>query len=1002
MFGLRIYFHLRPVRRRSSEAGFALLITMTLLGFVTVLLVSLGMYLRVETAVTGNTQKLAQARQNALLALEVALGQLQKHAGPDRRVTATGDSNGGANAHLTGVWDSTTPGAQPLTWLVSGSEAPASASLAPWILVGAQTAGTDAAAQVAAPFVDIVSVGMPGREAAVTIGRYAWWIGDQGVKAPVGLTDQTLVVATAPYDSSELRSRLRQQIPLGAGAAEFEPRDATNRAMAANLLAGNQLGFLKNLAGESLGAAEVRRNYHAWSVDHAAVLANTRDGGLRADLSVRPDLLGAAFAKWANYEPAAGGYMEAPETPAPSSAGRPVFSPAYPAAPREAQRRRYRLCEPVVDRGIVAGVAPVLAVCLLNFDSRTVGGAAGLANIETRLRWTVALWNPYSSALVPENLRLEISGLPPSLEFCADAAGPTLASVPLTSAQMFGPVLRLALPWDASRTNLRDKWDASSWLPGRVYYWTSLANTAEPAGGNLGYFYWKTLIGTPSHVITRTSSASVIGSTSGGWRVPQKTRLTCRLFREGASEPLATFDSPEFPAFFATDRVAEPKASNGTYEFSFIFRLDQNRAAADSEWLTSEGRDPRGPRLPPEAYRGGSQGLEPQNYPDVPALANEDLLLERSMSDSGRSYNEDVPVFELPRNPLLSIGALQHLPLLGRRPFAIGSAAGKTGGWNDVFDRYFFSGVTAATVPPDFLKGEPLPNPLLTPLRYRSDGARVTAAAWRTEATAYASRELLQRGAFNLNSTEPVAWRAFLRSARMEAGATIRYVDATEAEGTAGDAAPISPRAGDGKATFFRFPQSVGEVLKADEGKAGGAPDTFNPTPSTVAGTHLFRRGMRMLTDVQLDELVAALVELVRNRHREAGPFRSVSEFLDAGILQAAIDRTSINDDPETVSGKREFSSQFLTQADIMTVLAPALFARSDTFVVRAYGEVLNPLSGAVEGRAWCEGTVQRTPEYFDPTDRAETPPDNLSALNRIYGRRFKLISFRWLTRSDI
>ena len=31
-----------------------------------------------------------------------------------------------------------------------------------------------------------------------------------------------------------------------------------------------------------------------------------------------------------------------------------------------------------------------------------------------------------------------------------------------------------------------------------------------------------------------------------------------------------------------------------------------------------------------------------------------------------------------------------------------------------------------------------------------------------------------------------------------------------------------------------------------------------------------------------------------------------------------------------------EFSSQFLTQGDIMTALAPVLFARSDTFLVRA------------------------------------------------------------------
>ena len=102
------------------------------------------------------------------------------------------------------------------------------------------------------------------------------------------------------------------------------------------------------------------------------------------------------------------------------------------------------------------------------------------------------------------------------------------------------------------------------------------------------------------------------------------------------------------------------------------------------------------------------------------------------------------------------------------------------------------------------------------------------------------------------------------------------------------------------------------------------------------------------------------------------------------------------------MSGKREFSSQFLTQGDIMTALAPVLFARSDTFVVRAYGEALNPLTAVVEGRAWCEATVQRMPYYFDRADAEETAPGELTALNRIYGRRFKLVSFRWLTRSDL
>jgi hypothetical protein len=96
------------------------------------------------------------------------------------------------------------------------------------------------------------------------------------------------------------------------------------------------------------------------------------------------------------------------------------------------------------------------------------------------------------------------------------------------------------------------------------------------------------------------------------------------------------------------------------------------------------------------------------------------------------------------------------------------------------------------------------------------------------------------------------------------------------------------------------------------------------------------------------------------------------------------------------------FSSQFLTQGDIMTALAPVLFARSDTFVIRAYGEAVNPATSATEGRAWCEATVQRVPDYFDGSQPAETAPADLNLLNQRNGRRFKIVSFRWLTRSDI
>ncbi|MET0261718.1 MAG: hypothetical protein ABW223_02385, partial [Rariglobus sp.] len=97
---------------RDQRGGFALLITITLLAFLVLLLVSLASLTRVETQVASNNQSLAQARQNALMALNIAVGQLQKYAGPDQRTTARADlqnAPGQNNTHWVGVYGSSVP-----------------------------------------------------------------------------------------------------------------------------------------------------------------------------------------------------------------------------------------------------------------------------------------------------------------------------------------------------------------------------------------------------------------------------------------------------------------------------------------------------------------------------------------------------------------------------------------------------------------------------------------------------------------------------------------------------------------------------------------------------------------------------------------------------------------------------------------------------------------------------------------------------------------------------
>lgn len=91
----------------------------------------------------------------------------------------------------------------------------------------------------------------------------------------------------------------------------------------------------------------------------------------------------------------------------------------------------------------------------------------------------------------------------------------------------------------------------------------------------------------------------------------------------------------------------------------------------------------------------------------------------------------------------------------------------------------------------------------------------------------------------------------------------------------------------------------------------------------------------------------------------------------------------------------------WLTQTDVLQVIGSSITARSDTSRIRAYGETLDP-SGKTAARAWCEAIVQRTPGYVDPANAPTARGSELSDLNEIYGRKFQIVSLRWLSASEI
>lgn len=304
-----------------------------------------------------------------------------------------------------------------------------------------------------------------------------------------------------------------------------------------------------------------------------------------------------------------------------------------------------------------------------------------------------------------------------------------------------------------------------------------------------------------------------------------------------------------------------------------------------------------------------------------------------------------------------------------------------------------------------------------------ASGAFPAEDALRDSETAFAqsAAHIQIDGAFNINSVSVDAWEAVLLLA---AGKTI----ATEQDDVLNDG---------GDESFVAFPRFPDPVYGVADNAAF---DSLDPHDAKqYAGLFVTDRG-----DIRI--LAEQIVAEIKRR----GPFLSMADFVNRrllpdaadldldyqglmGTLDAAITRASQTEgvlnyqqifgrtviyqqqlDP-LVSGNSgtnaeyamdiesgfgvpeghkntalEGSSANLTQGDLLQALGSQLSARSDTFVIRAYGESTDPISGEVIASARCEAVVQRIAEPVDSSDSIVEPTGD-------FGRRFVVTAFRWL-----
>ena len=323
--------------------------------------------------------------------------------------------------------------------------------------------------------------------------------------------------------------------------------------------------------------------------------------------------------------------------------------------------------------------------------------------------------------------------------------------------------------------------------------------------------------------------------------------------------------------------------------------------------------------------------------------------------------------------------------------------------------------------------GEELANSRYMPYPQGRSAAEVKTELDAAEGYLKAAKYLMVDGLFNVNSTSVAAWHALF------AGIRERKVVYRDQNGT------LKPVANPpGKIVLSRFNTATTDQETTDPEEGINRDDGLKAWS-----------GVRFLDDAQLQKLAQECVKQVKQR----GPFLNFSEFINRrlsnddlgtmGALQSAIDyddaspeAASINYDfkslrdfrieagdlgandyktPEAAVGSRYAGIPgYVIQSDLLKPIANTLAVRDDTFRIRAYGEALDA-SGKVTARAWCEAVVQRLPEYQDPTNEPEvaarlldansgTFSDNsaLSVTNRLFGRKFRIESFRWLSGSEI
>lgn len=1078
--------------RNGRQAGFAVLISLSLMSFVLIIVLSMVMMAAVETANAANSKERLLARENARLGMLVALGELQKHLGPDQRVTSRGEIEPEVAAGAetwTGVWDTSLTGANNLAWLVSGEE--------PVPTEGAAgDEGTVTLFPATAETESVKSNWIAVESTNTSASRFAYWVQEESVKARLNLADYTDAM---PYlTDDEARQDVGEQLLQFPNQtkifAELSPDPDEEQPLTPVIL--EKLGRVETKDQISLVFPEtvnssdlLRQRQHDYTTWSAGVMENPLQGGLKTNLTGRTQVevdqlialsentddhyLKGDFLTYHNIDPATGEPHPKnanPNDPNPNGSG--LTSNGELVGIVKDDFFGFRDDSIDSDDGeseVVRNVMPIVTEA-----SFRLGAFHTQSDTKHRIRFhaDVEFLNPYpfpirfpgegrsrvfTVMMVPskfgsgrgrggdtEQLILSVEKLGAGRGRGGTSVNEELHTNLFNFDEELGSVLGGGATNNTDNETVMTSWmtiDNVVLQPGEVYHATT--NQSQGLARDLGGYILRSggdrndpadYIVDPDHDYNKWSWHTTQEPTHPVFEADERVRVSLRIPENGLTFRLIPFDSrstnnspvyeenggaewstpiwelrniykiqDQGQLFDELSSTEYSRSSSGSYTLNdftmgFHFKLDDEKVLTsdpDATALTMsfDLRQPvwdfDDPAVKSAIMVGGIfpedalAGIEPNpmeaiNQRDL-FFNGVDLFADNNPESHGGGYERVVLYPNATAEPR-SVGSFQHLPLSPERVEYDTDEDGEdefvqikvgmpwSGNLNEAFDKYFFS----SAPPSDWTSGDPLPIP--SEIRTGTENARLRQAD--------AASELLVKGTFNVNSLSGPAWAAVISRTLPN----WQYGDSTDTTNLQNAFLNLS------NSTDAAI-EAFGSIIEDAELTTTDA-DDMNSSNST--GRLAMRYPLRQLENNQIfdsstpedDSLVEFLLDEMRTFLDANGPFTSVSDFVNSGVLQRAINRSNIN------GSLPRFSPAYITQASILEPIAPFLTVRSDTFVIRSISDFENTATGERFGQIICEAVVQRLPDRVDG-DSARISENASSNENR-FGRRFVIKSINW------